>query len=144
MNAHGLVGVRQSRYGLPAATPSAGATSATEDFSPPPSLLHVSTDINDNAPRGDGDGIAEPGETLTVATTLQNLTGSTISGLTGTLAMAADNGVSVTRGSAGWPPSERDRTRPTTRPLAATVPINKDLRDELHALVFPSTAPMVR
>lgn len=109
--------------GYLAATPSAGATSATEDFSLPPSLLHVSTDINDNAPRGDGDGIAEPGETLTVATTLQNLTGSTISGLTGTL--AADNGVLVTRGSAGWPAIGAGQNQTNDPPLAATVPINK-------------------
>ena len=84
--------------GFLATTPSANANSATEDFTLPPKLLFVSTSVNDNAPRGDGDGVAEPGETLSVATTLQNLTGGTLTA-TGTLTSSAGT---VNRGSSNW------------------------------------------
>ncbi len=75
--------------------------SAVEDFSLPPALLHVSTAVDDNAPRGDGDGFAEPGETLAVTTTVQNTTGSPIPGVTGSI--TANNGAQVTGGTSNWP-----------------------------------------
>lgn len=101
VNANAVWSVFVARgFGYFATTANAEANSATEDFTLPPSLLHVSTVVDENAPRGDGDGIAEPGETLAVKTTLQNVTAGAISGLTGTLTSSVGT---VTRSPAGWP-----------------------------------------
>lgn len=86
--------------GFFASTASAAANAAVEDFTMPPALLFKSTAVNDDAPRGDGDGVAEPGETLAVKTTLQNLTAGPISSLTGTL--SASTGT-LTRATSDWP-----------------------------------------
>lgn len=107
-------------FGYFASTPSAGTNSATEDFSLPPALEHISTTINDDAPRGDGDGKAEPGETLAIATTLKNLTTSEISGVVGTA--SATNGIPVTRADSSWPSIAADAQVANDPPFAVTIP----------------------
>ncbi len=86
--------------GFFASTASAGANAAVEDFSLPTSLLFKSTSVDDDAPRGDGDGVAEPGETLAVKTTLQNVSAAPIAGLTGSLTSSQGT---VTRSASTWP-----------------------------------------
>ncbi len=109
--------------GFLASTPGADATTATEDFSLPTSLTHVATVVNDNAPRGDGDGIAEPGETLAVTTTLKNQLGTPISGVTGTV--AADNGAQVTRQNSTWPTIAGGQQGDNDPAFAVTLPENQ-------------------
>ena len=106
--------------GFLATTPSANATTAVEDFSVPPALLHVSTVVDDNAPRGDGDGFPEPGETLAVTTTVQNTTGSPIPGVTGSI--SANNGAQVTGGTSNWPTIAADRNAVNDPPFTVKLP----------------------
>ena len=106
--------------------------------SPPPSLLHVSTDINDNAPRGDGRAIAEPGETLTVATTWQNLTG--IHDPRSTDVAGRRQRGPRDEGSAGWPAIGSSQNQTNDHPSQPRCP-EQGMRDELHAYGFVSVSP---
>jgi len=106
--------------GYSATTPSANATTATEDFSLPPALIHVSTTVDDKAPRGDGDGFPEPGETLAVTTTVQNTTGSAIPSVTGSI--AANNGAQVTGGTSNWPTVAAGQNATNDPPFTVKLP----------------------
>ncbi|MGH2944542.1 MAG: M36 family metallopeptidase, partial [Solirubrobacteraceae bacterium] len=59
--------------GFGALTTSAAATSAAQAFDLPPVLAHETTTVTDPPPGGDGDGIAEPGESVAVSEELRNL-----------------------------------------------------------------------
>ena len=106
--------------GYSATTPNADATTATEDFSLPPALLHVATTVNDNAPLGDGDGFPEPGETLAVTTTVQNTTGSAIPSVTGSI--TASNGAQVVVGTSNWPTVPAEKNAANDPPFTVKVP----------------------
>jgi subtilisin-like proprotein convertase family protein len=106
--------------GFLATTPSANATTATEDFSLPPALIHVSTTVDDKAPRGDGDGFPEPGETLAVTTTVQNTTGSPIASVSGS--MTANNGAQVTGGTSNWPTVAAGQNATNDPPFTVKLP----------------------
>jgi YD repeat-containing protein len=67
-----------------------------------PALAHSGTGAADTAPGGDGDGVAEPGESLDVTETVRNGGGSAASGVTGTL-QSLTQGLTVTGASASYP-----------------------------------------
>lgn len=108
--------------GFFATTAGAGTLTATEDFSPPPPLLWKSTAVDDNAPRGDGDGVAEPGETLAVTATLQNLTTNPISDVVGTL--TASSGT-VTGPKGVWPTIQPSAAVGNGPGMAVTLPVTQ-------------------
>ena len=107
--------------GYSAATPSSSATSATEAFDLPPLVSHVSAAISDPAPIGDGDGIAEPGETVRITETLHNpnpFALTTVSGL-----LSGTGGLVVGGLAATWSsPFAAAADATATSPLAVTVP----------------------
>ncbi len=109
--------------GYSATTPSSSATSAAEAFDLPPLVSHVSAAIADAAPIGDGDGIAEPGETVRITETLRNpnpFALTTVSGL-----LSAGGGLVVGGLTAGWAsPFAAATNAAATTPLAVTVPAN--------------------
>ncbi len=123
--------------GFLATTPSAAANSAVEDFTLPPSLLFKSTSVDDDAPRGDGDGVAEPGETLAVKTTLQNLTAAPIAGLTGNLISSQGT---VTRPSSGWPSIAAGAQEANSPAFMVTLPENQPCAANV-ALTVSVTGP---
>lgn len=125
-------------FGFFASTASASANSATEDFSLPPALIHVSTVIDDSAPRGDGDGQAEPGETLVVRTSLQNLTTAPISDVTGTVTTNA--GIPVARAATSWPTIAPSAILTEDPPLAVTVPPTQACGTSFDVSVAASSA----
>lgn len=101
-NHSALWGVFAARgMGFSASTGSSQATSALEKFDRPPVLAHESSAVSDAAPGGDGDGIVEPGETVSLDETLRNPNPSSITDISGQLSSSLP-GVGVPQASASW------------------------------------------
>jgi YD repeat-containing protein len=67
-----------------------------------PALTHSATGAADSTPGGDGDGVAEPGESLAVSETVRNAGGAAASGVSGTL-QSLTPGLTVTNASSAYP-----------------------------------------
>ena len=80
----------------------ANEITALEAFDVPGTLRHVSSAVGDPAPLGDGDGAAEPGETVTVDPTVRNPNPFALGAFEGLLS-SSTSGIGVTQGRAGWP-----------------------------------------
>jgi subtilisin-like proprotein convertase family protein len=107
--------------GYSASTSSADATSATEAFDMPPPLAHESTAVSDPAPGGDGDGIAEPGETVLLLESLRNLTPFAVTAVSGVL-RGTTPGVVAVQPSSSWPSFAANAVRTAGAPLAVAIP----------------------
>lgn len=88
--------------GQSASTRSASATTAQEAFDLPPLLLHDSSTVTDPAPGGDGDGVAEPGETVRLSETLRNMNPFPVGDVSGQLTSGTP-GVVAVQPNATWP-----------------------------------------
>ena len=108
--------------GFSASTPGASSLTATEAFDVPPRLLRDSRTISDPPPIGDGDGFAEPGETVRITDSLRNPVDDAATGVKGTLSTAAP-GVLIGTDKTTWanfPASET--TAPSQTPYSVTIP----------------------
>lgn len=88
--------------GFSASTTSSAATTATAAFDLPPRLVHESTTISDPAPGGDGDDVAEPGETVSLVEELRNPNPTDTTNTVGVLS-ASTPGVAVDPAPTSWP-----------------------------------------
>ena len=88
--------------GYSATTPGATSNVAVEAFDLPPAMIHKQTDIADPVPLGDGDGLLEPGETVKVTSTLEQLRDAPISGVSGSISTTNADALLGTDSSA-WP-----------------------------------------
>ncbi|MDQ3870464.1 MAG: M36 family metallopeptidase, partial [Chloroflexota bacterium] len=107
--------------GYNASTPSAGAETATQDFSLPPVLTAGTTTLDDAAPLGDGDGVAEPGETIKLTQALANPAPSAVNNVNGTLSTTT-SGVTIGQATASWGNIAGGASATNTPPLTFTVP----------------------
>jgi subtilisin-like proprotein convertase family protein len=111
-------------FGYFATTPGASSFSCAEDFTVPTPLVHTGTTYSDPAPLGDGDGLAEPGETLSVTSTLKNTTGATITGISGHMS-SPTAGVIVGEPDRTWPDINGGASAGTSQPFAVTIPASQ-------------------
>jgi subtilisin-like proprotein convertase family protein len=88
--------------GYSASTASANATTGVEAFDVPPLLKHETMTLTDPAPGGDGDGAAEPGETVRITEAVRNVNPFAVTNAAGVLSTAVP-GVTVPQNSATWP-----------------------------------------
>jgi subtilisin-like proprotein convertase family protein len=113
-----LFAARGMGYG--ARTASADATSAEASFSATPVLASATT-IADPAPLGDGDGVAEPGESVQLSVTLHNPSTVSLTNVAATLTSGA-SGVQVGATPASWGTIAAGGSAANTTPFAVTVP----------------------
>ena len=106
--------------GYSASTAGAGATSAVEAFDLPPVLVDAGATVDDPAPGGDGDGVAEPGETLRVAHTLRNPWNEPVSGVSAVLSTSTA-GVTITQSASSWPDFTAGQSHAGTPPFEVAV-----------------------
>ncbi|MGN6187763.1 MAG: M36 family metallopeptidase [Conexibacter sp.] len=106
--------------GWGARTSSANATSATASFSATP-VLATATAINDSAPLGDGDGIAEPGESIALRVTLSDASTSALTNVAATLTTSTP-GATVGVMSATWGTIAAGGSAQSTTPFQLTLP----------------------
>ncbi len=151
VNADTLWGIFADRgMGYSASTAGSSATSASEAFDLPPLVSHVSAAIDDAPPIGDGDGIAEPGETVRITETLRNPNPFALTGVSGLLSGAG--GLVVGGLAATWPSPFAASTNATgSTPLAVTVPagqtcgsplaLSLDVTTDQGDQVLPFTIP---
>ena len=97
---------------------------AVDNFDLPMVVEHVSTTITDPAPGGDGDGVAEPGETITVVERLKNTSVGAVTGITGTMTSSTP-GVTIPTNVATWPnlPSPGNQADSNPPSFRVTIPI---------------------
>jgi subtilisin-like proprotein convertase family protein len=107
--------------GYGATTTSSAATTAVEAFDLPPRLVAASTSVSDPAPGGDGDDVAEPGETISVTETLRNPRAPTVAGISGVLSTTTPH-VGVTQPNATWPAIDPGLTRTSSPPFRVSIP----------------------
>jgi len=88
--------------GFSATTPNADATNAVEAFDLPPALANGSSTLSDPGPGGDGDGVAEPGESFTLNEVLRNPNPFQVTGASAVLSTSTSN-VTVTQPNATFP-----------------------------------------
>ncbi|MEA2429752.1 MAG: large repetitive protein, partial [Thermoleophilaceae bacterium] len=84
-----------------------------------PALAHSATGATDPAPGGDGDGVAEPGESLDVSETVRNPGGSAATGVSGTL-QSLTPGLTVTNPTASYPNVAAGGTASGASPFGVT------------------------
>lgn len=106
--------------GWGARTPSPNATSATASFSATP-LLVSATAVDDAAPLGDGDAIAEPGEALRLRVTLQDPSPTALTNVAATLTTSAP-GVTIGGALASWGTIPGGGSAQNGTPFELTVP----------------------
>ena len=108
--------------GYSASTPSASATSATEAFDVPPRLQQVSRTITDPVPLGDGDGVAEPGETVRIADQLDNPVEEAATNVVGSMSTSSPAAVVGTH-SVSYPNFPASlTTHGSSKPYTVTIP----------------------
>ncbi|MGH2898373.1 MAG: M36 family metallopeptidase, partial [Solirubrobacteraceae bacterium] len=88
-----LFAARGMGYG--ATTTSASASTAQEAFDLPPLLTHAAATVTDPAPGGDGDDVAEPGETVRIGEALRNANPFAVTGVSGRLTSSSPGVVAV-------------------------------------------------
>jgi subtilisin-like proprotein convertase family protein len=113
-----LFAARGMGYG--ARTASADATAAEASFSATP-VLATATSIADPAPLGDGDGVAEPGESVNLSVTLHNPSTVSLTNVAATLSTGA-SGVQVGTASASWGTIAAGGSAVNGTPFAVAVP----------------------
>ena len=134
--------------GYSATTPGAGVFSATEAFDLPEGLRHVSTTVSGlGGVLGDGDNIAEPGETVQVVTRLRSQDAGVVTGVSGPMT-ATNPDVVVDPATTTWPDfavmgAEADNapvrvTIPTTVPCGATFDLAQAVTSSAGAITVPS------
>ena len=106
--------------GWGARTPSPNATSATASFSATP-LLASATAVDDAAPLGDGDAIAEPGEAMRLRVTLHDPSPTALTNVAATLSTSAP-GVTVGVSQASWGTIAGGGSAQSATPFGLTVP----------------------
>jgi subtilisin-like proprotein convertase family protein len=107
--------------GYSARTTSSAARTATEAFDLPPRLVHESTTVSDPAPGGDGDDVAEPGETISVTETLRNPFAPLVSGISGVMSTSTPQ-VGVPQPNATWPNIASGATQSNAAPYRVSIP----------------------
>ena len=107
--------------GYSATTTSSAATTAVEAFDLPPRLAHESTSVSDPAPGGDGDDVAEPGETISVTEALRNPHAPTVAGISGVLGTTTPH-VGVTQPNATWPAIDPGLAQTSSPPFRVSIP----------------------
>ncbi|MFL5816467.1 MAG: M36 family metallopeptidase [Conexibacter sp.] len=113
-----LFAARGMGYG--ARTASADATSSEASFSATP-LLATATTIADPAPLGDGDGVAEPGESVALSVTLHNPSTGNLTNVAATLTTNTP-GVQVGAAPTAWGTIATGASAANATPFAVTVP----------------------
>ncbi len=106
--------------GWGARTAGANGTSATASFSATP-LLATATAVDDAAPLGDGDGIAEPGEGVRLRVTLQDPSPTALTNVAATLTTSAPD-VTVGAVQASWGTIAAGASAHNATPFELTVP----------------------
>jgi subtilisin-like proprotein convertase family protein len=114
--------------GFHAVVPPGGASAnsgAVDNFDLPVVVEHVSTTITDPAPGGDGDGVAEPGETITVVERLKNSSVGAVTGITGTMTTSTP-GVTIPTNVATWPnlPAPGNQADSNPPSFRVTIPVS--------------------
>ncbi len=107
--------------GYGASTTSSAATTAVESFDLPPRLAHESTTVSDAAPGGDGDDVAEPGETISLVERLFN-PNPTVTTAVSAILSATTPGVAVGQPSATWPSIGAGLSAAGSPPFELTIP----------------------
>jgi VCBS repeat-containing protein len=107
--------------GYSARTASSAAQTATEAFDLPPRLVHESTTVSDPAPGGNGNDVAEPGETVSVTETLRNPFAPMVAGISG-VASSSTPHVGVPQPNATWPDIAAGATQGNAAPLRVAIP----------------------
>jgi len=108
--------------GYGARTTSASATTALQAFDVPPLLLHESAVVSDPGPGGDGDDVAEPGETVSLAEMLRNASPVAVGPTTEGVLSSPMNGVLVEQPTASWPAFSAGATHSGTPAFEVTIP----------------------
>ena len=111
--------------GYSAFTAGANAESAAEAFDLPPVLAGQDAAVSDPAPGGDGDDVAEPGETLRVQHALRNPWSDPVTGVSGALGTTS-TGVTVPQPYATWPDFAAGATHAGTPAFEVTIPPGYD------------------
>ena len=107
--------------GYSAATTSASATTTQEAFDLPPLLVHDASAVTDPPPGGDGDDVAEPGETVRLSETLRNRNPFAVTGVSGVLAPVTAGVVAVQR-NASWPAIAAATAQPGAPAFEVAIP----------------------
>jgi VCBS repeat-containing protein len=107
--------------GYSARTTSSAAQTATEAFDLPPRLVHESTTVSDPAPGGNGNDVAEPGETVSVTETLRNPFAPNVAGISGVMSSSTPH-VGVPQPNATWPDIAAGATQGNAAPLRVAIP----------------------
>jgi len=115
----GLFAIRGMGYS--ARTTSASATTAQQAFDVPPLLLHEAAAVTDPLPGGDGDDVAEPGETVLLEETLRNANPIGVNATTGVLSSPTD-GVLVEQPNSAWPAFAAGATHTGTSAFEVGIP----------------------
>ncbi len=108
-------------------------------------LHHRTTTFTDPPPFGDGDGLAEPGETLQINSRLENLGGASITGISGTMSSTTP-GVAIGAPTASWPDIGAGASAQNTPPFTATLSSSYDCTTPLRlsfAVASSSGSPSV-
>jgi uncharacterized membrane protein YgcG len=106
--------------GYGARTASADATSAGASFSATPVLVNATT-VADPAPSGDGDGVAEPGESVRLSVTLHDPSTASLTNVAATLTTSSP-GVQVGAAPVSWGTIAAGGSAASPTPFAVTVP----------------------
>ena len=113
--------------GFGARVSSANATRVQSSFATPPLAGSGTPQVTDPAPLGDGDGIAEPGETIRLAIPAVNPRGSVLPGVTGALSSTAP-GVFVGRPTGNYGDIAALGTANASDAYAVTIPVSSSCR----------------
>jgi subtilisin-like proprotein convertase family protein len=107
--------------GAGASATAADSSVVQEAFDLPDKVAGAGITVSDPAPGGDGDGRAEPGETVALTTTLFNPGPAAVSGLSGTLSSGT---ATVTAASSAFTPAALATAARATNatPFVATIP----------------------